>query len=139
MKDYLKPHHSRWHNMMQRCYNPDAVNYKYYGGKGVTVCEEWHDFTTFAKWCDDNNVDGNDIDKDASSSNVYSPDTCTVVSHARNMEITHARYWKIQAPDGTVHDVYNLKKFARDNGLNNSALYEVMKGKRGHHKQWRKA
>jgi hypothetical protein len=37
--------HSRayvsWHNMNQRCFNPQAVSYSYYGGRGITVCARW--------------------------------------------------------------------------------------------------
>lgn len=29
--------------MMNRCYNPAAGNYRYYGGRGITVCAEWRD------------------------------------------------------------------------------------------------
>jgi hypothetical protein len=27
--------------MMQRCFNPQAPNFEYYGAQGITVCEEW--------------------------------------------------------------------------------------------------
>lgn len=30
-----------WDGMIQRCTNPNAPNYKYYGGKGVQVCDAW--------------------------------------------------------------------------------------------------
>lgn len=33
--------------MHERCYNKNTKSYKYYGGKGLTVCPRWHDFTTF--------------------------------------------------------------------------------------------
>lgn len=33
--------YARWKSMMQRCCNPNASNYRYYGGKGVTVWEPW--------------------------------------------------------------------------------------------------
>ena len=36
-----------WHNMIQRCNNPNTPNYKNYGGRGITVCSEWTDFTQF--------------------------------------------------------------------------------------------
>jgi hypothetical protein len=36
-----------WNTMKQRCYNPNATNYKNYGGRGIVVCDEWHDFQTF--------------------------------------------------------------------------------------------
>jgi hypothetical protein len=32
-----------WDNMIQRCTNPRAVNYKYYGKKGITVIKKWKD------------------------------------------------------------------------------------------------
>ena len=27
--------------MMNRCYNPAAGNYRWYGGRGLKVCDEW--------------------------------------------------------------------------------------------------
>lgn len=36
-----------WDSMMQRCYNPDNAAYANYGGRGITVCNRWHDVTHF--------------------------------------------------------------------------------------------
>lgn len=33
--------YSTWKSMLSRCNNPNVSSYKYYGGKGVTVCERW--------------------------------------------------------------------------------------------------
>ena len=30
-----------WSDMKKRCYNPKNSHYKYYGGRGITVCERW--------------------------------------------------------------------------------------------------
>lgn len=30
-----------WNSMKQRCENPKTINYKYYGAKGISVCNEW--------------------------------------------------------------------------------------------------
>ena len=38
-------------------------------------------------------------------------------------------YGKVQSPNGIVYDVYNLEKFARDNGIDVSSLRLIMKGK----------
>ncbi len=40
--------YNAWVAMKQRCYNPKAVGYKYYGARGITVCERWmHSFRNF--------------------------------------------------------------------------------------------
>lgn len=36
-----------WHGMMMRCYNKNSNRWKYYGGKGITVCERWHTVDNF--------------------------------------------------------------------------------------------
>lgn len=35
--------HSRWKNIKGRCLNPNHQDYKYYGGRGITICDEWRD------------------------------------------------------------------------------------------------
>lgn len=36
-----------WHAMKQRCQNPNASMYADYGGRGISVCEEWNNFEVF--------------------------------------------------------------------------------------------
>jgi hypothetical protein len=36
-----------WWNMIERCEMPRKKDYVHYGGRGITVCEAWHDFSTF--------------------------------------------------------------------------------------------
>jgi len=36
-----------WVNMKGRCLNPQSTYYPYYGGRGITVCDEWLQFTNF--------------------------------------------------------------------------------------------
>lgn len=43
-----KPYRS-WHRMRQRCNNKNCRDYKWYGAKGIKVCEEWDDYLTFKK------------------------------------------------------------------------------------------
>lgn len=38
---YRSPEYKTWSNMRSRCYNIIDRKYKYYGGRGVVVCEEW--------------------------------------------------------------------------------------------------
>lgn len=40
-----------YHNMINRCYNPNSNDYKYYGKRGVSICDEWtDDYLAFKKW-----------------------------------------------------------------------------------------
>lgn len=36
-----------WCAMLTRCSNPNSIDYKNYGGRGISVCERWKDFTSF--------------------------------------------------------------------------------------------
>ncbi len=40
----------RWRNMLRRCYDIENIDYANYGGRGITVCEEWlDDFRAFCR------------------------------------------------------------------------------------------
>ena len=41
------PLYNTWKRMRQRCHDSNLVYLKYYGGRGITVCKRWHDFTAF--------------------------------------------------------------------------------------------
>lgn len=41
------PAYISWQAMIQRCANPKAPDYARYGGRGITVCEQWRDFEAF--------------------------------------------------------------------------------------------
>lgn len=39
--------YGRWRQMMRRCYEPAHVAFHNYGGRGISVCERWHDFDAY--------------------------------------------------------------------------------------------
>lgn len=41
------PLYGTWHQMLQRCESPGHKQYKDYGGRGIAVCERWHDVRLF--------------------------------------------------------------------------------------------
>jgi len=42
--------HDTWRGMIRRCEQPSARSYDHYGGRGITVCAEWHDYKAFETW-----------------------------------------------------------------------------------------
>lgn len=42
-----KPTYASWQMMKNRCLNPRASDYAYYGGRGITVCPEWMTYDGF--------------------------------------------------------------------------------------------
>jgi hypothetical protein len=38
---YGTPEYNSWCAMKKRCYSPNGRSYKRYGGRGITVCDEW--------------------------------------------------------------------------------------------------
>lgn len=76
--------YSRWKDMLRRCYD-EKTQEKQPTYKGITVCEEWHNFQGFAEWWMHNWkswMDDNwQLDKDirVKDSKIYSPITCSLV------------------------------------------------------------
>lgn len=47
-----------WKAMKRRCLNPSHKDYKYYGGTGITICDEWlNDYNAFREWAYSNGYD----------------------------------------------------------------------------------
>lgn len=46
---WKNPSYNSWRAMMRRCYKSQDKDYVRYGAKGITVCDKWHDYPTFAK------------------------------------------------------------------------------------------
>ena len=66
-----------WHNMTQRCTNPNHKVYKDYGARGIIVCAEWLDVSNFAAWAEVThpNIEGYSLDR-IDNDRGYSPENC---------------------------------------------------------------
>lgn len=98
-----------WVRMMRRCYDPAVHNYRFYGGKGVSVAPRWHSPATFIadatelphweyKKADPTRFD---LDKDYYSANQYGPETCVWLREDENTLYTSSvTPVRVTRPDG---------------------------------------
>ena len=66
-----------WYNMIKRCTNPKNEDYKNYGERGITICDEWLDIKKFIAWAEATHPDIEGVSLDRIDNDLgYSPENC---------------------------------------------------------------
>lgn len=113
---HIKPY-TLWKDMLYRCYS-EKYQEKYPSYIDCKVCDEWHLFSNFKRFFDDNYIDGYELDKDLISPNMrlYSPDACIFVPHTLNSFLRfNGGRWR-DLPAGVTFKKSCRRYLARVNG-----------------------
>lgn len=133
-----------WRDMLYRCYCKNDKSYKYYGAKGVTVCDRWHRFDIFFQ--DIPYIPGYNyelffqnklrLDKDILSgeNKIYSPITTMWVSDTVNQKRRALEYNQRNKkfavfPDGHTECITNVGAFCAMHNLHRQNVNLCLSGK----------
>ena len=124
------PLYYKWWSMICRCTYSSNDNYKYYGGKGVRVCQEWlESFLAFYNWSIENGWElGLTIDR-LDPEGDYEPGNCRFLTASENSRRASVK--------GTANKINQLKHFlssdititavAKEMGVSRSTIYRWIK------------
>lgn len=111
-----------WKNMKDRCYRENNKFYCNYGGRGIKVCSEWHDFCVFKEWAMNHgysvglSIDRKDNDKG------YSPDNCRWIPKSSQQRNRRSCVYLTYN-----NKTYTVSEWARLFGLNHRSVLEYVR------------
>ena len=115
-----------WWGMLSRCLDVKNTVYKYYGGRGITVCNEWIlDFKIFYDWAINNGYK-EDLEIDRIDTNGhYEPQNCRWVTHSENLKNRR----KFKRPKQQKKITYNgitksMEEWAKELDITPQAIYK---------------
>lgn len=107
-----------WAQMKDRCSNSNGKQFKDYGGRGISVCDEWlNNFSAFQKWAEDNGYnDDLTIDR-IDNDGIYEPGNCRWCTRKEQSNNTR-RNRKI-----TYNGIsYNISQIVEITGIHRSTI-----------------
>ncbi len=115
--------YTSWKKMLQRCENPRDKRYPEWGGRGIKVCDRWHDYAAFLSDMGERPA-GMSIERENNDGD-YEPGNCRWASAAD--QVRNRRNTRMVTIDGVT---LCLKDWARQRGINYQTVYmRIARGK----------
>lgn len=134
------PTYRSWRSMLSRCENPSFREYKYWGGRGITVCDEWHKFENFYE---DMGLrpKGTSLDRWPNNEGNYKSTNCrwaTTKEQRSNQRDRRDQRWFFAYNENTGEwdEDNNQHKLAKRWNLSNANISACLHGKQKTHKGW---
>ena len=106
-----------WNSMIARCETTSQTSFKDYGGRGIRVCDEWHDFEVFREWAVSNGYeDGLSLDRKNNNGN-YEPQNCRWIT--KKEQANNRRSSRYITLRGVTH---TLAEWAEITGINPTTI-----------------
>lgn len=132
------PEYRVYYHMIGRCYNLNNSHYKYYGGRGIKVCDEWrYSFAAFFK--DIGKRPGPEYTLERiNNDGDYKPDNCKWATRLeQNGNTRRNKLFKAVSSISRVHISKNQSEFARQFNLDQRGINDCLKNKQGSHRGWK--
>lgn len=112
-----------WQGMKTRCYDKNFMYYYNYGGRGITICDEWkNDFSKFYEWTINNGYEeGLTIDRINVNGN-YEPNNCRwITKREQNNNMNKTIFIEYNGKRQTI------SQWSKELNISRVALYERIK------------
>lgn len=127
--------HNIWNGMKDRCTRKNHPHFQHYGGKGITVCEEWQNFVVFRDWALKNGYN-EELSIERLKNNLgYMPSNCTwatrkeqsnnqTFSLFNRFTLEELKHIQVQYQ----YTVLSKEKYCELKGISDVSLYKLISG-----------
>lgn len=113
-----------WKGIKRRCDNPNYHSFDNYGGRGISLCDEWRDFKVFARWSIENGYNDSLTIERIDNNGIYEPSNCKWADRVEQNNNTSRNHF-VEVDGG----LYTLAELERIYGIKqNTILYRLKRG-----------